>query len=129
MLINDNSIGVPLDQCARSQSNLVIKKIHTVHPDSMKRFSNSIIPMFWIEIVSFISFPKGFFKFSSWFQHQPDLTPLIVGVIHFTINILPELEQYLGPLFILTGVSILLIIIVKFVKNRNDTSKRSLKRI
>lgn len=51
-IIVEPKLGIPLDQCARSQSNLVVGEIHSVYSESIRRFSNTIIPMFWIEIVS-----------------------------------------------------------------------------
>nr|CAD7434024.1 unnamed protein product [Timema monikensis] len=39
--------GVPMESCARSQSNLVIKNVDAYR--GLKKFSNLIIPMFWAE--------------------------------------------------------------------------------
>uniref|UniRef100_A0A336MGZ2 CSON001578 protein n=1 Tax=Culicoides sonorensis TaxID=179676 RepID=A0A336MGZ2_CULSO len=104
-IIVEPTMGTPIDQCARSQSNLVIKTIHRVYPEKMKRFSNSIIPMFWIEI------------------HQPDLTPLIIGVIHFTINILPTLEKFLGPLMIIFSISVLVLVMKRIIRKKEISEK------
>ncbi|XP_314344.6 scavenger receptor class B member 1 isoform X1 [Anopheles gambiae] len=46
--IVDPSFGIPLDQCARTQTNLAIPEL-TGYSADIKRFSDMIIPMFWIE--------------------------------------------------------------------------------
>lgn len=48
--IVDPSFGIPLDQCARTQTNLAIPEL-TGYSADIKRFSDMIIPMFWIEYV------------------------------------------------------------------------------
>ncbi|XP_055537625.1 scavenger receptor class B member 1 isoform X2 [Wyeomyia smithii] len=47
-IIADPSFGIPLDQCARTQSNLVLPEMSGFSDEIMK-FSEMIVPMFWIE--------------------------------------------------------------------------------
>lgn len=49
--IAEPTLGIPIDQRARTQSNLVIPKLNGFSED-IQRFSNMILPMFWIEYVS-----------------------------------------------------------------------------
>lgn len=46
-------LGIPIDQRARTQSNLVIPHL-TGFPADIQKFSEMILPMFWIEYVIMI---------------------------------------------------------------------------
>lgn len=43
-------MGVPINQAARSQSNLVVGDVSSFKSDIAK-FSNMVIPMMWLDIV------------------------------------------------------------------------------
>ncbi|XP_055631129.1 scavenger receptor class B member 1 isoform X2 [Toxorhynchites rutilus septentrionalis] len=47
-IVADPSLGIPIDQCARTQSNLFLPKLSNF-PDKILKFSEMILPMFWIE--------------------------------------------------------------------------------
>ncbi|XP_050074434.1 scavenger receptor class B member 1-like [Anopheles maculipalpis] len=83
--IVDPSFGIPLDQCARTQTNLAIPTL-TNYPAEIRRFSDMIIPMFWIE------------------YHQRELPTYIVRTLqafHVTQSIEPYLPYVLYLSFIL----------------------------
>lgn len=50
-IIAEPKMGVPIDQCARSQSNVITPSLTGFHHD-IQQFSNMAIPTFWIEYVS-----------------------------------------------------------------------------
>lgn len=50
--IVEPTMGVPMEQAARSQVNLVIPKFSYLFERDYQRFSDMILPMFWIEYVS-----------------------------------------------------------------------------
>ena len=45
--------GIPLMQCARSQSNLLIPKL-TGFSAKISKFSNMVVPLMWLEYVSLL---------------------------------------------------------------------------
>lgn len=45
-------MGIPLRQCAKSQSNLVIPDLRGLTSD-LARFSDMVLPLFWLQYVSF----------------------------------------------------------------------------
>lgn len=49
-IIVEPTMGIPIDQCARSQSN-VITPLFTGFSDDIRLFSEMSIPTFWIEFV------------------------------------------------------------------------------
>lgn len=51
-IIVEPIMGVPIDQSARSQSNVIIPKLYGFN-DKIHRFSNMALPTFWVEYVSF----------------------------------------------------------------------------
>ncbi|XP_063700813.1 lysosome membrane protein 2-like [Culicoides brevitarsis] len=104
-VIVEPQMGTPIDQVARSQSNLIIKQLSVAYPLKMRLFSDTILPMFWVEI------------------HQPDLTPLIKNVINFTINILPKYEGFLGPICLVSAL-VFTIILIKCVKSDKNSGKK-----
>lgn len=44
-------MGVPIDQCAKSQSNLILPDLTGFHEDYSK-FSNMVLPLFWLQYVN-----------------------------------------------------------------------------
>lgn len=52
--IAEPTLGIPIDQRARTQSNLVIPPL-TGFSNDIQKFSNMILPMFWIEYVSTVN--------------------------------------------------------------------------
>lgn len=50
-IIAEPTLGVPIDQSARSQNNVVIPKLHGFN-EQIERFSNMVLPTFWLSYVS-----------------------------------------------------------------------------
>lgn len=50
-IIAEPVTGVPIDQCARSQSNVVTPKFYGFL-NEIQLFSNMAVPIFWVEYVS-----------------------------------------------------------------------------
>lgn len=50
-IIVEPIMGIPIDQSARSQSNVVIPNL-TGFSQEIERFSNMALPTFWVEYVS-----------------------------------------------------------------------------
>lgn len=75
--------GVPVEQIARSQSNMVLPKLVNLG-NNIDRLSGAVIPMVWME------------------YHQEKLTTIITCMLVFIVNILPIL-QYFISVFILIG--------------------------
>lgn len=44
-------MGIPLDQSAKSQSNLILPDLSGFHDDYSK-FSNMVLPLFWMQYVN-----------------------------------------------------------------------------
>lgn len=51
-IIVEPIMGVPIDQSARSQSNVIIPQLYGFN-EKIHRFSNMALPTFWVEYVSF----------------------------------------------------------------------------
>lgn len=51
--IIEPNTGVPIDQCAKTQSNLFIPDLSGFGEDYDK-FSNMVLPLFWVQYVSYI---------------------------------------------------------------------------
>lgn len=49
--IVEPSLGMPLRQCAKSQSNLVVPNLSGLTAD-LARFSDMVLPLFWLQYVS-----------------------------------------------------------------------------
>lgn len=49
--IVEPSLGMPIRQCAKSQSNLVIPNLNGLTRD-LERFSDMVLPLFWLQYVS-----------------------------------------------------------------------------
>uniref|UniRef100_A0A182WMJ9 Scavenger receptor class B n=1 Tax=Anopheles minimus TaxID=112268 RepID=A0A182WMJ9_9DIPT len=89
--IVDPSFGIPLDQVARTQTNLAIPKL-TDYSEDIRRFSEMIIPMFWIE------------------YHQKELPTYIVRTLQ-AFYVIRDIEPYLPYVLYL---SVLLLLTVAF---------------
>lgn len=50
-IIVEPIMGIPIDQSARSQSNVIIPDLYGFS-DEIERFSNMALPTFWVEYVS-----------------------------------------------------------------------------
>ncbi|KFB41581.1 AGAP004847-PA-like protein [Anopheles sinensis] len=90
-IIADPSFGIPLDQCARTQTNLAVPKLTHFSWD-IARFSEMLIPMFWIE------------------YHQKELPPYIIRTLE-AFYVLRDAEPYLPYALYL---AFLLLLIVAF---------------
>lgn len=116
-------MGVPIDQCARSQSNVVTPQF-VGFSNEIQLFSNMAIPTFWIEYVCvsllsppynlkalFVSlFDKLFtiFAITFNFQHQKELTFEITALIVLTIHVVPILQNVFTILSLLGGLILIL---------------------
>lgn len=49
-IIVEPTMGVPIDQSARSQSNVIIPELSGFN-EKIERFSNMALPTFWVEYV------------------------------------------------------------------------------
>lgn len=52
-IIVEPIMGVPINQSARSQSNVIIPNLYDFN-DEIHRFSNMALPTFWVEYVSLL---------------------------------------------------------------------------
>lgn len=89
--------GVPLDQKARSQSNLVLPKLSGFSKD-VNRFSDMVLPIIWFE------------------YHLPEITPNIRALLIFSVHILPYL-RYIVPVIFLTLGLVLIYFVIKRLNN------------
>lgn len=55
-IIVEPVMGVPIDQSARSQSNVILPEFYFLFSDEIKRFSNMALPTFWVEYVNIFTF-------------------------------------------------------------------------
>jgi hypothetical protein len=100
------TMAVPFDQCARSQSNLVVEKL-SGYPKELVKFSEKIVPLFWVEYVRKTNYSKTRMDLKVIFfslQCQRSLTPPIVFTIKFVVNILPTLQYFIIGFFICFGL-------------------------
>lgn len=49
-IILEPTLGIPIRQCAKSQSNLVIPNLRGLSID-LARFSDMVLPLFWLQYV------------------------------------------------------------------------------
>lgn len=56
-IIVEPVMGVPIDQSARSQSNVILPELHGFSTE-IERFSNMALPTFWVEYVNIFDFQK-----------------------------------------------------------------------
>ncbi|XP_053661637.1 scavenger receptor class B member 1 [Anopheles marshallii] len=85
--IVDPSFGIPLDQCARTQTNLAIPELTGYSPE-IRRFSNMIIPLFWIE------------------YHQKELPSYIVRTLQ-AFYVIRDVEPYMPYVLYLAFILLL----------------------
>ncbi|XP_058457952.1 platelet glycoprotein 4 isoform X2 [Malaya genurostris] len=78
-IIADPSFGIPIDQCARTQSNLVLPEL-SGFPDDILRFSNMVLPMLWIE------------------YHQSELPAYVIQSLQI-FYIIKDIQPYLPYFF------------------------------
>ena len=103
-------LGVPLNQRATSQSNIVIGDLSEFKPD-IARFSNMVIPMFWISVTvrekkSMITVWLGFLNID--FLQMEKITPLIIDTVDFIVNTLPKIQNWISGGSIVTGLCLVL---------------------
>lgn len=79
--------GVPVNQCARSQSNLIVNKLSGFTSD-IQKFSGMIVPMFWAE------------------YHQASLTSLITTLVTFVANVMPTLQHFITAFLLIFGAGL-----------------------
>lgn len=53
--ILEPTLGFPMKQAARSQMNLIIPKLSSFFGKDYQLFSDMILPLFWVEIVSYVT--------------------------------------------------------------------------
>jgi hypothetical protein len=101
-------LGVPLNQRASSQSNVVTGNLRGFKYDIAK-FSNMVIPMFWIEFVNcFFLFKLSFSNIDS-LQYLKEVTPLIISTVDFIVNTLPSIQYWISAGYIVFGLCLLMI--------------------
>ncbi|XP_070499798.1 lysosome membrane protein 2-like isoform X1 [Chironomus tepperi] len=99
--IVEPNYGVPMKQKAVSQSNVILKDLSSYKSD-FARFSNMIIPMFWLE------------------YYQDGLSPIIISLLNFSINTLPRIQFWISGLFIIVGLCLLMVGYLRLRKNEKD---------
>ncbi|XP_044763949.1 scavenger receptor class B member 1-like [Coccinella septempunctata] len=91
-LFVEPTVGIPTTCRATSQSNLILRKLEGFNED-IEKFSEQVIPMFWAE------------------YHQHGLPWYIVGLMYFTVKILPVFQiiwtviLFLSAIFLITSGS------------------------
>ncbi|XP_058834841.1 platelet glycoprotein 4 isoform X2 [Topomyia yanbarensis] len=100
-IIADPTFGIPIDQCARTQSNLVLPELAGFSKEILS-FSNMILPMFWIE------------------YHQSELPPYVIKSLQI-FYIVKDIQPYLPYFFY---VLFLLLLIMTFCKARKFDTRR-----
>ncbi|RZB39341.1 scavenger receptor class B member 1-like [Asbolus verrucosus] len=94
-LIVEPTTGVPLESHARSQSNLVVRKL-TGFNELVTQFSDTVIPMFWLE------------------YNQIGLPWYIIALVYFQANVLPIFQRFFTAFVLALGV----ILICVYIKRR-----------
>ncbi|XP_045469204.1 scavenger receptor class B member 1-like [Harmonia axyridis] len=79
------TIGIPITSRARSQSNLILRKLEGFNGD-IDKFSEQVIPMFWAD------------------YHQVGLPWYIVSMMYFTVKILPIFQRVWTALLFISAV-------------------------
>lgn len=92
-----------MESRARSQSNLVIRPLSGF--PRIKKFSNTIIPMFWAE------------------YNQVGLPWYIAGLMYFTVVILPATQMYLSSIFLILWTSLTCLFIHKYIQRKEHEKK------
>lgn len=118
-IILEPTLGVPLNQRATSQSNIVTKDLSSFKAD-IARFSNMVIPLAWLEYVSKMKSLQNRWNVSivllneqilslDLFQKLEKITPVIVDTVDFIVNILPKIQYYISALNIFVGLCLLIL--------------------
>lgn len=109
-IIADPILGIPLNQRAVSQSNVVTKDLSGFKAD-ISKFSNMVLPMFWCEYVNKIAvfqvFKRTKWNSLSYFQYLKEVTPVIIDTVDFIVNTLPKIQYWISSGFIVFGVLLL----------------------
>ncbi|KAJ3651442.1 hypothetical protein Zmor_017486 [Zophobas morio] len=105
-LIVEPTTGVPLESNARSQSNLVVKKL-TGFNELVTPFSDTVIPMFWIE------------------YKQMGLPWYIVSLVYFQVNVLPIFQTILTS-SLLVGSAIFIYLYIKHKRKQQLLDNKTL---
>lgn len=110
-IIAEPTLGVPIDQSARSQNNVIIPNLYGFS-DRIRRFSNMALPTFWLSYVSDCEHIKMFIKFKIdsipiYFQHQRELTTGITCLMVFTIYVLPILQYFIMAALFVSGAMLI----------------------
>lgn len=109
-------MGIPIDQCAKTQSNLMIPNLYGFGEDYHK-FSNMVLPLMWIQYVSVESANFNLFNSDislfSW-QHQRALTSEITALLLFvnwlsTIQIVLTVALFVGATIMLSVATVRLV--------------------
>lgn len=106
--IVEPNMGIPLNQRAVSQSNVVTKNLKN-YKDDIARFSEMVLPMFWCEYVR-IEVPPSTaqaINISNLFQYLKELTPIIIDTVDFIVNTLPKIQYWVSSGFIIIGLCLL----------------------
>lgn len=103
-------MGVPLNQRAASQTNLVTKNLRSFKAD-IARFSDMVIPMVWMEYVgeAGVCFRDCQILISTHLQYLKEITPLIVDTVDFVVNTLPRIQYWISAFYIVLGLCLLTI--------------------
>ncbi|KAJ1520753.1 hypothetical protein ONE63_003848 [Megalurothrips usitatus] len=83
-VILEPTTGVPMNAAARSQSNLIVHDVSSIH--GVGRFSNQVIPMFWAE------------------YNQVGLPWYIHATMYFTVMVLPWSQRLCTAAMLLGGL-------------------------
>ncbi|KAK9874235.1 hypothetical protein WA026_002587 [Henosepilachna vigintioctopunctata] len=95
--------GIPLNSRARSQSNLILKKLTGFRID-IEKFSDIVLPMFWAE------------------YNQVGLPWYIAGLMYFTVKVLPILQRIFTIFLLSSGI----FLVVVGIKQRIRSKKKFL---
>ncbi|XP_049766991.1 scavenger receptor class B member 1-like [Schistocerca cancellata] len=96
--------GIPMESCARSQSNLIVRRLSGM--PKLQRFSDLAVPMFWAE------------------YHQVSLPGYIYYLMYFTVNILPELQLWMSFFMTTLGGSAFILGVTAVIFNRRRTTHK-----
>lgn len=129
--IVEPTMGVPLVQAARTQVNLVIPKFSSLFEWDYQLFSDMILPMFWIEYVSaHLLVTDGIhpiWKDCRKFQFQKDLTPDMMSMVGFFVNVLPIIEVALTCTLLFVGFALIVTAFVKFIQSKRNCLAKTTK--
>ncbi|XP_039298581.1 scavenger receptor class B member 1 isoform X1 [Nilaparvata lugens] len=102
-VIVEPTTGIPMESRARSQSNVIMRSVSGI--PRVKRFSDMFIPMFWAE------------------YNQVGLPWYITALMYSTVIILPASQFYISISFLLLGLSITSLALVRIFKLSKSNNK------